>query len=432
MEIKTCAAQHFGAWACEPKWLQKALTAVQAGTWTPEAAKSKDSSNAQQKPYSLAGPGGDIAVISIADQITKGQSSFGGTSSVLVRRALRAASADPEVSAVLLHIDSPGGTVAGTGDLADDVTALSDGGVPVYAYIEDLGASAAYWVASQAQKVFANPTAQVGSIGVYAVLEDTTGAQEAAGIKFTTVSTGKFKGLGADGRVTETLVADVQEEIDAYNAHFMAAVQKGRGMSKDQVAAVADGRVFIADKAQSLGLIDEVASFDAAMTAISKEVMKMTKEQFSAVLAEHPDWIAGEREQAKKAGVADGHAAESARMRGLREACAGNDSLACDLFLAGKDAEDAKVTVAALSKASADYDATIKAQAAEIEKLRAQVGTQDAVGTSAAASDAEKSKNAPSDPKARAEKEWDEDSELQAKWEKKYYIKARVKELSQS
>lgn len=403
MKIETCAAQHFGHWACEPKWLRQAIAAVQAGTWKPEAAKPTDPNG---KPYAMGGSNGDTAIISVSGQITKGRSSFGGASTVATRRALRAAAEDSGVKAILMVIDSPGGTVAGTGDLADDVATISKK-KPVYAYIEDLGASAAYWIASQAVRVFANATAEIGSIGVYAVLEDTTGMQKADGIRLTVVSTGEFKGLGADGKVDEKLVGEVQREVNAINEQFIGAVARGRGMAAVDVAKVATGQVWLADKAKRLGLIDEVASIDAAMTAISRKVMQMTKDQFDTVLAEHPDWIAGEREQAKKLGATEARASEIARAKAIREACPGNDTVALDTFIAGKDPEDGKATLAIIAKATADADAKNAALVKEVEKLKAQVGTQGPVNTNAESQAKGGSESGVwADPKAQAESEW--------------------------
>jgi signal peptide peptidase SppA len=243
-------------------------------------------------PNDTAGPGysfnNGVAVICIQGQMTKGRSSFGGCCIVDTRRAVRKAVADPNVKSIMLYIDSPGGTVAGTADLAADV-AEADKTKPVYAYIDDLGASAAYWVACQSRHIYSNTTAMVGSIGTYTVLEDSTAADAQTGLKYEVISTGMFKGLGADGAVTDALRQDVQRLIDDTNSHFLAAVADGRGFSDKQVRELADGRVHVGDKAKELGLIDEVASLDAAMQAIQTETYKMNASQFATFAAENPD-----------------------------------------------------------------------------------------------------------------------------------------------
>jgi ClpP class serine protease len=97
-----------------------------------------------------------------------------------------------------LDIDSPGGTVAGTPELAAAVSAL-DQKKPVYAFSSGLMASAAYWIASQARAIYATPSAQVGSIGVVQAVVDRSAAINAAGIKVEVFSVGKYKAMGAPG-----------------------------------------------------------------------------------------------------------------------------------------------------------------------------------------------------------------------------------------
>lgn len=297
-----CAAQHFGPWMIEPKWFAQAVAAVKNGTFKPETGGA--TSAFSDDPAVVGEHVGDefkvryyidrgIARVPFFGQVTKGMSSFGGVSSVWTRQSLRKAVDDDRVSAILLHIDSPGGTVAGTGDLAAEVAA-ANAVKPVFAYIEDLGASAAYWVASQAGRIFANPTAQIGSIGTMTWVEDTSGMYEKAGVKVTLVSTGKFKGAWIDGiPVSEEYIQSIRTEIEDLNEHFLAGVMAGRKMSRDTLAEIADGRVWIADKAKQLGLIDEVASLDAALTAALKEIstMPITREQFDGYAAENPEAV---------------------------------------------------------------------------------------------------------------------------------------------
>jgi protease-4 len=124
-----------------------------------------------------------VAVISLTGKLMKQQASMGGgTSTVQARRDIRAAASDPDIGAILLRIDSPGGTAAGTKELADEITAAKTK-KPVWAYVEDMAASAAYWAASQASRIIANETALVGSIGTYGVVQDTSGMAAMEGVK---------------------------------------------------------------------------------------------------------------------------------------------------------------------------------------------------------------------------------------------------------
>lgn len=430
---KRCAGQHFGAWAVEPKWFQAALASVRNGTLPPRAdwGDDEDDESPTAKGYTLVGPAKDIALITIDGQMTKRGSSFGGCSTVAVRRALRDAAADYAVRSIILHICSPGGTVAGTADLAEDVAAVRAGkfgkAKSVTAYVADMGCSAAYWVASQCDRIYANTTAVVGSIGTYTVLEDDTKLQEEIGIKWRVVSTGKYKGLGADGAVTEELVADVQREVNELNKPFLAAVSAGRGNKIPDIAAVSDGRAYVSEQAKALGLVDEIASLDAAVEAVSKNTRSNTMtptEQVKAIAAEHPESVASFREEGRKAGHADGRKEYADGLRGNVEA-AGNDyELAVKATLAGHDAEAVKLAVAARDKAAADTKAQAEAHAAalaekdkEIERLKFEQSGRGPINTAGATADAGKGQSGANataaedfakieDPKERAKAEW--------------------------
>ncbi|MBU6429344.1 MAG: S49 family peptidase, partial [Cyanobacteria bacterium REEB65] len=189
------------------------------------------------RPSTMPGPGApsparSIAVVKLSGLLMKGQSSLGGTSTIQARRDIRQAANDPEVGGIMLAIDSPGGTVAGTQDLADDVRAAAQR-KPVWAHIDDLGASAAYWVASQAHRVFANaPTALVGSIGTVHSIKDTSGQESKKGIKTLVIATGPLKGMGTPGApITKAQQDHLQGLANSVQASFDQAVQSGRRMT---------------------------------------------------------------------------------------------------------------------------------------------------------------------------------------------------------
>lgn len=262
-----CFHAHMGIWAINPMWLASVLQALKLGLWPvqPQAAiVARD----REKLYGQTQDG--VAVIRIQGQMTKTPSKFGGTSAILTRMALRQALASEDISSIMFTIDSPGGQVAGINDLA---VAIRQAGEkkPVAAYIEDLGASAAYWLASQTQRITANPTAEIGSIGVFAVLQDLSGMAEREGVQVRVVSTGPYKGLGVSGTpVTQELIDDVQSHVNQIGAFFFRAVQQGRRLSEQRLQAVTDGRVWLAQEAQQHGLIDGVESFEEALVATAK------------------------------------------------------------------------------------------------------------------------------------------------------------------
>jgi signal peptide peptidase SppA len=212
------------------------------------------------------------AVIELCGPLMKHTSSLTeGSSTVEARRQIRAAVADPDVSSILLLIDSPGGTAAGTQELADDV-AWAKSQKPTFAHIDDLGASAAYWIASQADKVFANETALVGSIGTFIVVYDMSEWAANEGIKVHVVRAGKFKGMGVAGtEVTDEQLEELQRIVDALNSHFIKAVARGRGFDSKTAKELADGRIHPASEAKQKKLIDGVQSLDKTLAQLRNQ-----------------------------------------------------------------------------------------------------------------------------------------------------------------
>lgn len=213
-----------------------------------------------------------IAVIELRGTLMKFASSFsGGTSTTRARRAIREAVADGRVKAILLVVDSPGGTVAGTPELADEVAA-ANAKKPVWAYAEDLMASAAYWVSSQCARIGACRTALVGSCGTVMVLYDWSAAFKEYGIEPKVYKTGKRKAAGTTG--TEISADDdayFQSIIDETNTHFKAGVGSGRPKA-DIEAIFADAGVYLAAQAKSRRLVDEIGPIEQFYNSLVKSV----------------------------------------------------------------------------------------------------------------------------------------------------------------
>ena len=261
---KQCVARHSGVWCVEPSWFTSTLSDIRRGVY--RQLSVEDAVNASAPPVGLTEDG--IAVIKVDGPMMKGASKYGNVDSVAVRAAVRQLANMSEAKAIVLHIDSPGGTFAGTDELATDVVRAASI-KPVIAQIEDLGASAAYYVASQATKVFATKASGVGSIGTYAVVEDTSGAAEASGVKVHVVASGPHKGTLADGvPITDETLAELRKRVGEINQFFLAAVQKGRGLSAKQVGELADGRMWMASEAMTLGLVDGVQNLDTTLAGI--------------------------------------------------------------------------------------------------------------------------------------------------------------------
>ncbi len=191
----------------------------------------------------------------------------GGTSTETVTAQFRQALADPEVRAIVLDVDSPGGVVEGMEELATEIL-RSRGEKPIVAVANSLMASAAYWIASAAGEVVATPSGKVGSIGVVAIHTDVSKLEEQSGVTTTLISAGTYKEDGY-GPLTDAARAHLQGLVDERYAAFVASVARGRGVVVEAVrSGFGEGRVVHAREALALGLIDRIATLDETLARL--------------------------------------------------------------------------------------------------------------------------------------------------------------------
>lgn len=210
----------------------------------------------QSKPFAFSG---GVAIVPVSGLlINRFSQSWGSiTGYNFIRAQVQAAAADPDVSAIVLDVNSPGGMCAGCRELSDDIFAAREQ-KPILAVVDDKGTSAAYMIASSASMVVAAPTSDVGSIGVVAMHVSLAGILEEAGIKITLIHAGAHK---VDGNPFQDLPddvrADIQRDVDAHYEMFVEAVARNRGLDAKKVRDT-EARVFRAADALTLGLIDAV------------------------------------------------------------------------------------------------------------------------------------------------------------------------------
>ena len=182
-----------------------------------------------------------------------------------VSAAVDAFAANPDVQKIAFKVSSPGGTVTGVEELANKIRGL---GKPTLAYTDSEMASAAYWIASAADRVTASPSSTVGSVGVYMAIPDYSKAAEMAGIKMVVIksSGSPLKGAGIEGTsLSEEQVANLQEGVDSIHEDFKAAVKAKRTMVSDESLR---GQVFSGKQAAAKGLITGIAdSFAQALAS---------------------------------------------------------------------------------------------------------------------------------------------------------------------
>jgi signal peptide peptidase SppA len=196
---------------------------------------------------------------------------------VWARENLYAMAADDSIGAILLHIDSPGGSVAGTADTATAV-AQAAAKKPVVAFIEDIGASAAYWIASQASTVIVNRTGLAGSIGVFLVVADSSRFWEKLGVDWFVVKSGRIKGGPVEGaKLSAEVLEHLQERVDSLARVFIGDVARGRQMTVDRVSALADGGVFMGTAAVAAGLADKVSTYKEVLADMRRQTLHLAR-----------------------------------------------------------------------------------------------------------------------------------------------------------
>lgn len=202
---------------------------------------------------------GSVAVVPVFGIIGKHlsmiETACGGVDLNSIAAALSVAVADETAEVVVLHFNSPGGTVTGVPELAERIKRAAEE-KPVIAYTDGQMCSAAYWLASQCSAIYASQSADVGSIGVYLALLDESAALAQQGVKVNLIKAGRLKAAGAPFQpLTDDERAMFQRDVDKIYAKFTAAVRAGRGDLADDLL---QGQSFDGEDAARLGLTDGV------------------------------------------------------------------------------------------------------------------------------------------------------------------------------
>jgi protease-4 len=211
--------------------------------------------------------GGDVAIIYAVGGIQSGEGDATTIGSETVAGAIKQARLAPDVKAVVLRVNSPGGSALASDVIWRETKLLKEAGKHFVVSMSDLAASGGYYISCAADKIYANSTTITGSIGVFGIIPNYGGALEKhLGVSFDKIKTHDHAG-SPDG-----LFAMDQYEMDAYNEiivdiyeDFTAKVSEGRGMTREQVEEVARGRVWTGEDALEIGLVDEIGSLDDAV-----------------------------------------------------------------------------------------------------------------------------------------------------------------------
>jgi capsid assembly protease len=223
----------------------------------------------RQRPGAPIVPAG-VGLIPIHGTITNRanvMSNFsGGTSTELAGQQLNALVNDPNVTAIVLDISSPGGSVYGVEQLALQIQAATKT-KPIIAVANALAASAAYWIASAASELVVTPDGEVGSIGVYQMHVDKSARAASDGQKVTYIKAGRLKAVGNPHEpLTDEAKADLQKGVNDYYDMFVTAVARGRKVSEATVRnGFGEGSTVRAKEAVASGMVDRIGTLDSVL-----------------------------------------------------------------------------------------------------------------------------------------------------------------------
>lgn len=263
-------------WAIQPEALETVLSIASRELNDPEAierAAGREVDGAQRMRVR-----NEVAVISLRGPMFRYANLFtrmsGATSTELLANDIGVALADPNVRGIILDVDSPGGMVNGTSELAELIY-NARGEKPIWSFISGVGASGSYWAASAAEKVFAERASMIGSIGAVIGITDYRKADEKAGIRtmeFVSAQSPKKRmdPFDDDPARAEDARSEIQRVVDDIAAVFVSDVARNRGVSVDDVLSdFGQGGVLIGEAARTAGMVDGITTMEALISDLS-------------------------------------------------------------------------------------------------------------------------------------------------------------------
>jgi signal peptide peptidase SppA len=261
---------------------------------------------------------------------------FGDTSHEQIQAMLRAADGADDVQRILLDVDSPGGVAVGTSETAQLVREISQR-KPVQAFSRGQVASAAYWIASAADRLVVSASTEGGSIGVVLLHVEFSAAEKEAGISVTEITSGRFKRIAsAHSPLTPEGRAHLQSLVDSHFAVFQTAVGQNRNLSGDALNEVTQGQIFIGEDIVAAGLADAVGTMSDMLASMEQPVSstpleggpvmatdpitlttEMVREQHPAVAEALVSAAVTEQTQLREQAVAEAVEAERERIQGI-------------------------------------------------------------------------------------------------------------------
>lgn len=273
-------------WAIERRSLESMVAALQLGE-TIEAVKAVRSASASARQRARG-----VGVIPIVGPLEQRPSLFsaifGGSSAEQIGNDLATMLGDRSVDGIVLDVDSPGGDVSGITELAAAIRAARKH-KPIVAVANAMAASAAYWLASQADRLLVTPSGWVGAIGVLSWHDDLSGAFSKAGVAREYVSAGRYKTeVTPLGPLDDSARAHEQALVDSHYATFVADVGLGRNVSPATVrSGFGQGRMLTASAAKRAGMVDDIGAMQDVLSAPGGVGIRSAGELVARIRARH-------------------------------------------------------------------------------------------------------------------------------------------------
>ena len=180
---------------------------------------------------------------------------------------------DKRIRGIILRIDSPGGAVGPSQEIYNEVLKTRESGKTIYASMGALAASGGYYIATAAEKIFANPGTLTGSIGVIMAFSNAKGLMEKIGLQPEIVKAGEYKDIGSPARaMTQKERNLLQSVVTDVHQQFIEAVASGRDISVAEITKIADGRILTGRQAYSLNLVDELGGLQVSIDQLAHKV----------------------------------------------------------------------------------------------------------------------------------------------------------------
>ena len=206
-----------------------------------------------------------IAVVYAEGDIVDGEGGDGMIGGTALSRELRRVRNDGKVKAVVLRVNSPGGSAIASEQIQRELSLIAKK-KPIVVSMGTVAASGGYWISTAATRVFAQPNTITGSIGVFSLVPNIKALANRNGVTFDTVKTGRYADLFSIARPrTEAELAVLQRGTDAVYEAFITRVSTARKLTPDSVRAIAEGRVWSGEDAMRIGLVDSIGGLDAAL-----------------------------------------------------------------------------------------------------------------------------------------------------------------------